>query len=314
MKILVATNKIVSVCLLLQLYQCCYAQTAGIQEMDTLSVRIKGFTAEDFIKATKKDTSFYRAFKNLKIYDHKQRAKVLVLSKKSDEDNKIEKASMVRETLHQNTNNLAWIKLTKENVNGRYYKRNGKHRYFTSEMFDKIFFPKDTVFASNSVDSPYSQKKPSDRSKKEKYYEQLKTFMFSPGTGVEGVPLIGDKLDIFSEKMRPYYNFTLEKVQYQDSIPCYLFVCKRKKEIKESKVVIQYLKTYYDRRTMNIIARKYRIKDKTILFDFDINMAVHLIKVGNEYFPSVIKYLGNWDVPFKKRERLAFEIKTKLIN
>ena len=31
----------------------------SIQEMDTVSVRAKGFTAEDFIRETKKDTSFY---------------------------------------------------------------------------------------------------------------------------------------------------------------------------------------------------------------------------------------------------------------
>ncbi|MFT6715667.1 MAG: hypothetical protein ACJA0Q_000294 [Saprospiraceae bacterium] len=312
-KIFVVTNKVLFFYFFMMLSLSCSAQLSGIQEMDTVSVRVKGFTAEDFIKATKKDTSFYRAFKNLKIYNHVQLSKVLVLSKKSNEENKIEKASLQRETTHHNKNNKAWVTLNKESVNGKYYKRNGDFRFFTSEMFDKIFYPKDTVFASNLVSSSYAQKKPGDRSKKEKYYEQLKTFMFSPGTGVDGVPIIGDKLDIFSEEMRPYYDFTLEKVTYQDSIPCYLFICSKKGTIKERKVVIQYLKTYYDRRTMNIIARKYRIKDKTILFDFDIRMAVHLQKIGNEYFPSIIKYVGNWDVPFKKRERLAFQIKTKLI-
>lgn len=313
MKIFVVTNKILSFCCLMIFCSVSFAQIPGIQEMDTVSVRIKGFTAEDFIKATKKDTSFYRAFKNLKIYNHIEYSKVVILSKKSDEENKIEKASIWRETNHHNKNNKAWVSLAKETVKGKYYKRKGGYRFFTSEMFDKIFYPKDTVFASNTVTTAYNQIKPSNKSKEEKYYEQLKTFMFSPGTGVDGVPLIGDKLNIFSKKMRPYYDFTLEKVTYQDSIPCYLFVCARKKEFKEKKVVIQYLKTYYDRRTMNIIARKYRIKDKTFLFDFDIRMAVHLQKIGTEYFPNTIKYLGNWDVPFKKRERLAFEIKTKLI-
>ena len=291
----------------------CVGQMSSMHQLDTVSMEIKGFTPDDFIAAAKKDTSFFRAFKNLRIYNHHQYSKVFVLSKKSTDESQIEKASMRRVTRHYNENNLSWITLEDERTKGKYYKNNGDVRFLTSEMFDKIFFIKDTLFASNKVKSPYTQKDPNNRSKKEKYYEQLKTFMFSPGTGVKGVPLIGKKLDIFGEDMKPYYDFTLDKVNYQDSIPCYLFQCARKKEIKESKVVIQYIKTYYDRRTMNIIARKYRLKDRTILFDFDIKMAVHLKKIGKEYFPSIIKYLGNWDVPFKKRERLAFEIKTKLI-
>jgi len=313
MKTLVVTNKVLTIIIFVLVCQNSLAQFPSIAEIDTVSVRIKGFTAEDFIKSTKKDTSFYRAFKNLKIYQHQQYAKVLVLSKKKEDGENIEKASMWRKTTHHNKNNRAWITVDSETTKGKFYKKNGEHRFFTGEMFDKVIFYRDTVFASNTVSAPYVQKKPNDRSKKEKYYEQLKTFMFSPGTGVKGVPFIDQKLNIYSEKMRPYYNFTLKKVNYQDSIPCYLFESRKKNDVKESKVVIQYLQTYYDRRTMNIIARKYRIKDRTILFDFDIIMAVHLIKIKKEYFPSSIKYLGNWDVPFKKRERLRFEIKTKLI-
>jgi hypothetical protein len=314
MKILVVTNKGLAFCIILLASSVCLSQIPALHAIDTVSVKVKGFTPEDFIRSTKKDTSFYRAFKNLKIYNHLESSTILILTKESSDENKIEKASLKRQTNHHNAENKSWITLTNESVKGKYYKRNGDHRFFTSEMFDKIFFSKDTVFASNTVASPYIQRKPADRSKKEKYYEQLKTFMFSPGTGVNGVPIIGDKLNIFSEKMRPYYDFTIEKVSYEDSIPCYLFICRRKTKIKENMVVIQYLKTYYDRRTMNIIARKYRIKDKNILFDFDIKMAVYLQKIGDEYFPSVIKYMGNWDVPFKKRERLAFEIKTKLLD
>jgi hypothetical protein len=313
MKIFVVTNKVLISLAFLVVSNACHAQIPEIQQVDTASVRIKGFTAEDFIEATKKDTSFHRAFKNIKIYNHLEFTKVLVLRKNSDDETKKEKASLVRKTRHHNVNNKSWVSLIKESTKGKYYKKKGGYKFFTSEMFDKIFYTKDTVFATNVVNSRYQQKKPQDRSKKEKYYEQLKTFMFSPGTGVDGVPVIGDKLNIFSEKMRPLYDFTLEKVNYQDSIPCYLFVCKKKKEVKERKVVIQYLKTYYDRRTMNIIARKYRIKDSNMLFDFDIRMAVYLQKIGQEYFPTSIKYLGNWDVPFKKRERLTFQITTKLI-
>ena len=39
--------------------------------VDTVSLKYKkGFDIQDFIKMTKADTSFYRAFKNLRMYPH----------------------------------------------------------------------------------------------------------------------------------------------------------------------------------------------------------------------------------------------------
>ena len=38
-------------------------------KLDTVSITHSGFTVEDFIRMTKTDTSFYRAFKNLRIFD-----------------------------------------------------------------------------------------------------------------------------------------------------------------------------------------------------------------------------------------------------
>ena len=279
-----------------------------IFKIDTVAVKVKsGFTPEDFIKATQKDTSFYRAFKNLRVFPHREESKIWVFDKEAGE-----KANLKRSTKHYNQKNYAWIVLLSEKTEGKFYTKKKEHHYFTAEMFDKVFFPRDTFFASNTIINPYQQKKPENRSKTEKYYEQLKTFMFSPGTGVDGVPLIGDKLDIFSPQMRKFYDFTVQKVNFQDSIPCYLFACKRKKEFSESKVVIQSLETFYDRRTMNIIARKYQIKDSNPMFSFDIKMDIRLIKIKQEYFPQLIRYDGQWNIPLKKKEKISFEIKTFL--
>lgn len=273
-----------------------------------VKLKIKQFTAEDFIRSTQKDTSFYRAFKNLKIFPHQEKSAVKVFKKNGEG-----KASLLRKSTHHNENSLAWIVINNEKTTGKFYNRKGEHNYFTGEMFDRVFFFKDTVFASNIVENPYQQQQPVEKGKIEKYYEQLKAFMFSPGKKVDNVPFIGYKLDIYGEKMRPYYDYTLEKVYYQDSIPCYLFSTKRKTDVKERKVVIQYLDTYYDRRTMKVIARKYHIKDSNLAFSFDIKMEVHLQLIAEEYFPSLILYKGEWDIPFKKPERLGFKIKTTLL-
>ena len=309
MKIIVRTNIVLIIVLTIIFKSESLSQIPyDVYTIDTVALKVRsGFTPEDFIKSTKKDTSFYRAFKNLRVFPHIEESKIWVLDKDADE-----KANLKRSSKHFNKNNYGWIKILSEKTEGKFYKKDGSHNYFTAEMFDKVFFPTDTFFASNTLENPYRQKKPKERSKTEKYYEQLKTFMFSPGTGVDGVPLIGNKLDIFSPEMRKFYDFTVTKVNYLDSIPCYLFACKRKKEYSESKVVIQNLETFYDRRTMNIIARKYQLKDTNPLVTFDIKMDIRLIKIKNEYFPKLIRYDGFWDVPLKKREKISFEIKTNL--
>ena len=266
----------------------------------------KGFDAEDFIRMTKTDTSFYRAFKNLRMFPHSSDNQVQVFDKKWEE-----KAKLNRLAKHYSNGELGWIETVKETTDGRVYRKNGEHKYFTAEMYDKVFFPKGKFDVNNTVGEPYSQENMKGLSKKEQYYEKLKTFMFSPGTGVEGVPLIGKKLDIFSDKMRPFYDFKVEKTFFKDTVPCYKFSCIKKESISESKVVITKLITYYDRRTMNVIARTYALKDQTAMFSFDIKMFIELDFKFNEYLPKKIKYNGEWDVVFKKGERIKFEMLCK---
>lgn len=278
-----------------------------LNELDTVSVSMKtGFDAEDFIRMTKNDTSFLRAFKNLKYYAHSESSKVRVLEKDGGD-----KASMDRLSKLARWDNQAVTVITKETTEGKYYKRNGEHKYYTAQMLDKVFFSLDTFTVDNRVGEAYQQQKPSERSREAKHYEQLKSFMFSPGTGVDGVPFIGNKLDIFDGKMKDKYNFKIEKVDYKNSIPCYLFKVELKEETKENEVSIIYIHTYYDRRTMNIIARDYRLKDWTLLFNFDITINIELNYIKGEYLPSLIRYNGDWSVPLKSAERIFFEMKFK---
>ena len=171
----------------------------------------------------------------------------------------------------------------------------------------KFFFPKDSFELKNIVGKAYEQKQPVAKTREEKHYEQLKTFIFSPGTGVEGVPIIGRNLDVFDGKTRKFYDFTISKVSFKDTVPCYLFSVQKKKSVKDSKITIEYIHTYYDRRTMNIIARNYRIIDNTVLFSFDITIKIELDKIKNEYVPLLIQYQGEWDIPLKLPERMYFK-------
>lgn len=271
------------------------------QYMDTLSIRVSSsFTPEDFIEMTKKDTSFLRAFRNLRGFEHSAKTKVVILDKSNDS-----KASLLRSSHVKQGPNKGFVNIDEELVSGRYYNRKGEHKYYTTEMFDKVFFPSDSFPIYNQV-GVYNQKKPIERSRIEKHYEQLKTFMFSPGLGVDGVPLIGDKLNIMESPMKELYNFEVKEVTLFDSIPCYEFGITKKSTTDIDDISIDYIYTYYDRRTMQIIQRKYHLFDQTLLFDFDIYMNITLELYKDEYVPKKIVYSGEWDIPFNRPERIQF--------
>lgn len=272
--------------------------------IDTVGIQIKStFEVEDFIRMTQQDTSFYKAFKNLKMFPHSSISKVTIFNKQWEQIGLMERTAN-----HFSNGKQGWIDIQKETTDGKFYNRKGEHKFFTAEMYDKVFFQTGKFDVDNIVKSAYQQQELESRSKEEKYYEQLKTFMFSPGTGVDGVPLIGKKLEIFEGKMTEYYDYTVEKVDYLDSLPCYKFSVTVKEGIHPEKVVITNLTTFYDRRTMNIIARRYNLAQSTALFSFDIKMYIRLDRLFYEYLPSEIKYNGEWDVPFKKPERITFEM------
>ncbi len=271
-------------------------------KLDTVSITHSGFTVEDFIRMTKTDTSFYRAFKNLRVYPHKAQSNIIAYQKKGKEKGEMNRVSQLK--IYRKK---SFIEIISEKTNGKFYNKKGEHIYYTAAMFDKVFFPKDSFDLNNVVGQAYRQKQPVEKTREEKHYEQLKTFIFSPGTGVEGVPIIGKNLDVFDGKTRKFYDFTISKVSFKDSVPCYLFSVQKKKTVKDSKITIEYIHTYYDRRTMNIIARNYRIIDNTVLFSFDITIKIELDKIKNEYVPLLIQYQGEWDIPLKLPERMYFK-------
>jgi hypothetical protein len=273
--------------------------------VDTIGIKVSsGFTARDFIRMNKQDTSFYKAFKNLKLYPHTSENKVTIYNKRWEQIGK-----MNRNARHLSDGKKGWIEITNESTDGKFYNRKGEHKYFTAEMYDKVFFEKGKFNVGNKVDSAYAQQQAENRSKQDKYYEQLKTFMFSPGLGVDGVPFIGHKLNIFEGKMTKRYDYLLEKKMFRDSLSCYKFTVQIKEGIRKEKVVITNLTTFYDRRTMKVIARSYALKQTTAMFSFDIQMFILLGLKFDEYLPLEIKYNGEWDVPFKKPERIAFQMK-----
>ena len=137
--------------------------------------------------------------------------------------------------------------------------------------------------------------------------------MFNPGQEIADVPFIGDKLALFDPAMTPFYDFTIG-TSFRNGHTCWQFSAVAKdslngKRVGESATVIKTMHTWFDQSTMQVIAREYRIAHASLLLDFNISIRVDNTVVGGELVPTFIRYDGDWDIPFKKREIVQFQLK-----
>ncbi len=272
---------------------------AGSIYLDSIVISAvrNGFDISDFIKIIREDHSFEAAFHRIRSLDHKFDHSIQFFDKK----NQI--IASYTGLHHQIYNEgCRWMKVNKKEISGKFYKRK-KYRYYTADLFSKLFYTKDTICSSNST-AQYTN----INTKTNKRIKQLKTLIFNPGEAVD-VPFIGKKLRIFSDKMAAYYDMKIEYENYQDSIPCFVFRIDIKDNKKANKkTVIKHLYTYISKDDQSIVAREYQLAYNTLLYDFDVNMKIQLMKYQNEYVPMYIKYDGNWKIVAKKREKAIFEV------
>jgi hypothetical protein len=64
--------------------------------------------------------------------------------------------------------------------------------------------------------------------------------------------------------------------------------------------------TWFRISNWEIIARNYNLSYNAGVYDFDVDLQVELGKFGDLLVPTLLKYRGEWDVAFKKRERSFF--------
>lgn len=259
-----------------------------------------GFDTEDFVNRVRRDTTFYKAFLNLKYFPHDVEGKVIVYLKDDSERGTMERDAVQ----HLNDQEYMHVEILKEVSNGRIKKRNGEWRYFTAEMYDEVFFPSEPEKVSNRVER--FEQELSGGSRIDKHKGQLKRMMFNPGSEIDNVPFIGDKLAIFDDHMVPYYDYSIFSTTYKGD-SCIAFSCFTKEGMKEE-TVIQDLTSYFDPITMEVLGRAYRLAHSTILFTFDISIEVVNMKQGGWLLPQKVHYDGYWNVPFRKPEIIKFEL------
>lgn len=288
-----------------------YVQKIGAQEIDTTdnarlaqlitlseTVVRTNLDVARFIDIVKQDTTFYKAFKNLRILSYTSLNNIAMFDSKGKTV-----ASLSSKTKQHAADGCRSMEVIEEKSTGDFYKKNHNYNYFTAELYAGLFFTGGKICGQSNI---VKDKMRSVQSKKgiEKKKEQLKMLFFDPGKKVTGIPLLGDKTAIFEENNSKQYNFFIDFVSFEGQ-DCYKFEIIAKEE-EASKVVIDKMTTWFNARSMQIVARNYAFSYNAGVFDFDVQMEVQMTSFKNLLVPQTLRYTGNWDVAFKKREKGIF--------
>lgn len=262
-----------------------------------------GFDVEEFIRLVQRDRSFYAAFRRLRFTAYQAKNEMMFFDKKN-----LPLAAYQSQTMQTIDGNCRSMKILMEKTQGNFYDKKKDYRYYTAKLYDRVFFTHGRVCA-NTQESEDSLGLKEDVHGMEKYYQELKRLIFMPGEKA-AIPIIGGRAEIFSPKLRPFYDYQiLVKTFGKDGPECYVFVAKVKTEYlqrKENKTIIKYMETYFERKTLQVLGRKYELDYQGALFSFDVIMNISLMKLAGKYLPQVVSYQGRWDVPFRKEERGKF--------
>ncbi|MBK0381275.1 hypothetical protein [Mucilaginibacter segetis] len=265
-----------------------------------VNIRSHRLNVQDFIDAVLADTSFYKAFQDMKRYSFTAENRIYTYDKKNRVNGKI-----YRKLRHIDNNGTHRLEYLAKSDSGNVFKRNGKYQLYTVEMFDYIF--------TNAYNADFVKGEglPGDGSKNGSYKAKLKMLIFSPGRKISGLPFISNKTAIFSRDMHQFYNYEFALGKYLDTIPVYRFKVIRKPSTADGDVVIRELTTIFDARTFQILGRYVDMKYSNLLFDFDVQMNIEMNNFNGVLLPTKISYQGNWDIPFHKEERASFLIVQK---
>lgn len=261
-----------------------------------------GINVPMFIKRVKEDTTFYKAFRNLHIIGFTSWNDVRMKDKKG----KIV-ASLQSKTKQVRKNGCRSMQVLDQYTTGDFFDNDGDNNYETGELYATLFFTKETICGENNVVKGKSFT-PRSSGGMQKHKEQLKMLFFNPGKKIPGIPFIGDKIDIFDPGRAEKYDFQIDFGDYNGE-HCYIFSIKAKQDLRggqKNSIVIDSMVTWFNSATMEVVARNYDMSYDAGVYDFDVHMEAQMTRFGKYLVPKVLRYIGNWDVAFKKRERGMF--------
>ncbi|HRG80959.1 MAG TPA: hypothetical protein PLO99_00525 [Chitinophagaceae bacterium] len=254
-----------------------------------------------FMDQVRKDTSFYKAFRNLHVLGFTAWNDIRIRDKKGNT-----KASLQSKTRQLRDGGCRSMEVLDQNSSGDFFDEDGNYNYYSGELYAGLFFTKGKVCGENNIVKGVDFR-PRSRSGMAKHKEQLKMLFFNPGKKIPGIPFIGDKIDIFDPDRAALYDFSIGYDDYEGE-SCYIFTIQAKEDLrgKRNAIVIDKMVTWFHTKTMEVMARNYDMSYDAGVYDFDVHMEVQMTKFGAYLVPKLLRYTGNWDVVFKKRERSNF--------
>jgi hypothetical protein len=183
----------------------------------------------------------------------------------------------------------------------------GEYNYVTPSLYASLFFTKGKICGETNIVK--GKKRTIQGSGIEKAKEQLKMLFFNPGEKIPGIPMIGNKLDLYDDNAHELYTYRLDYVDYHGKL-AYVFEIKPKEDLgffAKDRVVVDQMITWFNPTTLEVLGRNYSLSYKAGVYDFNVQMEVEMTYTPNGLLvPKILRYKGDWDVVFKKRERGLF--------
>ncbi len=283
-----------------------FAQDTTINESGqnfTLSDAIvrNHFDYKEILKRIKEDTSFYKAFKTLRTIGYSSYNHIEMKDK-----NETVIATLNSKTKQTRKDNCRTMEVLEEQITGNLRNAAGEYNYVTPSLYASLFFTKGVVCGETNIVA--GKKRVVQGSSMEKAKEQLKMLFFNPGKKIPGIPFIGNKLDLYDESAHELYDYKLDYVDYHGQL-AYVFDVQPKQDLgffAKDRVVVDQMITWFNPKTLEVLGRNYSLSYKAGVYDFNVQMEVEMTYFNGQLVPKILRYKGNWDIIFKKREKGLF--------
>ncbi len=260
------------------------------------------FDYKAILEKIKRDTSFYKAFKTLRIIGYSSFNHIEMYDK-----NQKMVASLDSKTRQNKIGDCRTMDLLEEKTFGNLRNGKGDYNYVTPSLYASLFFTKGQICGENNIVK--GKKRTIQGSGIDKAKEQLKMLFFNPGEKIPGIPMIGNKLDLYDDKAHELYTYRLDYVDYHGKL-AYVFEIKPKEDLgffAKDRVVVDQMITWFNPSTLEVLGRNYSLSYKAGVYDFNVQMEVEMTYTPNGLLvPKILRYKGDWDIVFKKRERGLF--------
>jgi len=260
------------------------------------------FEYKDILERIKRDTSFYKAFKTLRTIGYSSFNHIEMYDK-----NQKMQASLDSRTRQNKIGDCRTMDVLEEKTFGNLRDSKGEYNYLTPSLYASLFFTKGKICGETNIVK--GKKRTIQGSGIEKAKEQLKMLFFNPGEKIPGIPMIGNKLDLYDDNAHELYAYRLDYVDYHGKL-AYVFEIKPKEDLgffAKDRVVVDQMITWFNPSTLEVLGRNYSLSYKAGVYDFNVQMEVEMTYTPNGLLvPKILRYKGDWDVIFKKRERGLF--------